>query len=76
MEGGSLLLDGMPEVWPQAQLVEKAPGVFDVASLPIEINFAEDAAGTIDTMRVTGPEMIGGDVTNVFKKEHTDGIGP
>src|SRR4051794_11625620 len=63
LEGDSLLLDGMPEVWPRTRLIEKASGVFEVASLPIEIGFAGDVAGTVNTMSVTGPEFLGGGVT-------------
>jgi len=70
LEGNVLVLDGMPEVWPHTRLVWTAPGVFDVASLPIEISFAEDAAGGgADTMMVRAPALLGDSIPTVFKRE-------
>lgn len=69
LEDDVLLLDEMPEVWPHARLVRKAPGVFDVASLPIEISFAEDAAGgDANTMHVKAPALLGDSIPKVFKR--------
>jgi thymidylate kinase len=70
LEHDSLFLDGMPEVWPRTRLIPTTSGVFEVASLPIEIRFAEDAAGAIDTLHVTGPDMLDGSITNTFKRVH------
>ena len=65
-----LLLDGMPEVWPRTRLVSAAVGVFDVASLPIEISFADDGTGgRPNTMTVRAPALLGGSVPTVFKRE-------
>jgi len=69
LEGDVLLLDGMPEVWPHARLVRKAPGVFDVASLPIEISFTEDVAGGgPNTMHLKAPALLGDSIPKVFKR--------
>lgn len=65
-----LLLDGMPEVWPRTRLVWKTAHEFDVASLPIEISFATEAAeGRADTMNVKAPALLGGSIPTVFKRE-------
>ncbi len=60
----------MPEVWPHTRLVRKASGVFDVASLPIEISFAEDAVGgDANTMHVKAPALLGdSSIPKVFKR--------
>ncbi len=68
-EQGSLLLDGLPEVWPRARLLPKAPSVFEVASLPIEVSFEVDAAENTVTMTVVGPHLFGGEVAGRFEKE-------
>lgn len=71
-EDDGLLLDGMPEVWPHTRLVRKAPDVFDVASLPIEIHFAMDSAeGGADTMTVRAPALLGGSIPTVFERERS-----
>lgn len=70
LENHALLLEGMPEVWPGTRLVPTAPGVFDVASLPIEISFTHDAAGDGATMMtVRAPTLLGGRLPTVFKRE-------
>jgi len=71
--GAGLLLDGMPEVWPGARLVPKGRGAFDVASLPIEISFAGEAAGGgADTMTVAAPEFLGGGIPKHFERDRSD----
>jgi len=67
LKEGSLLLDGLPEVWPHARLLPKAPSVFDVASLPIEVSFEADAAEDTVTMTVVGPHLFGGEVVGTFR---------
>jgi thymidylate kinase len=67
-----LLLDGMPEVWPDTRLVPTGPSVFDVASLPIEISFGGDTAGGADTMTVGAPEFLGGSIPKAFERERLD----
>ncbi len=69
LEQGSLLLDGLPEVWPRARLLPKALSVFEVASLPIEVSFEVDAAEDTGTMTVAGPHLFGGAVAGRFEKE-------
>jgi len=69
LEQGSLLLDGLPEVWPRARLLPKAPSLFEVASLPIEVSFEVDAAEDTGTMTVAGPHLFGGAVAGRFEKE-------
>jgi len=77
LEDTGLLLTGMPEVWPRTRLVPITQGVFDVASLPIEISFADDAAGGgTDTMTVRAPEFLGGHIPTVFKRERSTSGDP
>jgi energy-coupling factor transporter ATP-binding protein EcfA2 len=71
-----LLLDGMPEVWPDTRLVPTGPSVFDVASLPIEISFGGDTAGGADTMTVGAPEFLGGSIPKAFERERLDSTDP
>ena len=67
----------MPEAWPGTQLIGKTLHVFDVASLPIEISFATDAAeGHADTMTVRAPALLGGSIPTVFKRERSDFLLP
>lgn len=77
LEDTGLLLNGLPEVWPRTRLVPISPDVFDVASLPIEISFADDAAGgRTDTMTVRAPEFLGGRIPTVFKRERSTSGDP
>jgi len=69
LEQGSLLLDGPPGVWPRARLLPKAPSVFDVASLPIEVSFAINVVKDSGTMTIAGPRLFGGKVAGRFEKE-------
>lgn len=62
LEDGHLLVDGLPETWPRNRLLPTPrQGIFDVASLPFEVIFAEGASGRI-TLTAQGPELLGGKV--------------
>jgi thymidylate kinase len=65
---GALVVDGLPEAWPDSRLVPLSPGLFAVASLPITVAFEESGPGTATLMRVSGPELLGGTVANIFQR--------
>jgi thymidylate kinase len=65
---GALVVDGLPEAWPDSRLVPLSPGLFAVASLPITVAFAESGPDTVALMRVSGPELLGGTVANILQR--------
>ncbi len=68
-ENNALIIDGMPQVWPRTRLIPRSRNVFDIESLPFQVTFAEDAHGTISGMKVTGPELLFGNVDRFFVRE-------
>jgi hypothetical protein len=60
LEAGSLVLDGLPQVWPRTRLVPTSASTFAVESLPFEARFEEDGRGAVVRMVISGPALLGG----------------
>ncbi len=66
-----LILNGMPEVWPDTPLIPVGQDRFAVESLPFEVSFEYRASGEVVRMIVTGPELLSGPTPRVLRR-----IGP
>lgn len=66
LEDASLVVDGIPLVWPKTRLIPYSDNIFAVESLPFMVTFEEDASGNVSGMRITGPELLAGKVERLF----------
>lgn len=69
LKNNSLIVDGMPQVWSRTRLIPRSRNVFAIESLPFSVTFEEDAHGTTEGMKVTGPELLSGNVDRFFVRE-------
>jgi hypothetical protein len=68
LENNSLIIDGVPQVWPRTGLIPRIRTTFAVESLPFLVTFEEGARGVIDRMKITGPELLSGTVDCIFRR--------
>jgi len=68
LENNSLIIDGVPQVWPRTGLIPRVRTTFAVESLPFLVTFEEGARGVIDRMNITGPELLSGTVDCIFRR--------
>jgi thymidylate kinase len=68
LRDGALVLDGVPETWPQSRLLLEADTTFAVESLPLAVTFAVDASGAAVSLTVTGPAFLSGPVTGAYAR--------
>jgi thymidylate kinase len=66
---GNLVLDGVPELWPQSRLLPEADTAFAVESFPLAVTFAVDAAGVAVSLAVTGLVLLSGPVEHKYVRE-------
>jgi hypothetical protein len=69
LEADKLVVDGLPQVWRRTTLIPRTSNVFDVQSLPFQVEFEEDITGNILQMHLTGTiQLAEGPVDSKFRK--------
>jgi hypothetical protein len=71
VEQDSLILDGVPSVWPRTRLLAAGRDTFVIESLPISVRFDADEAGIVRGMRVGPHDMLWGRVDYVCDRLET-----
>lgn len=70
LEGGSLFLDDLPDVWQHTRLVPLGGTTFGAESFPYEFTFVENKSGRVREMHASGPEAVWGRLPSTFVRDH------
>ncbi|MGN6759377.1 MAG: hypothetical protein ACTHMJ_23660 [Thermomicrobiales bacterium] len=68
LRDGDLVLDGVPELWPQSRLLPEGGTAFAVESFPLNVTFAVGASGKAVSLTLTGPALLSGPVTRTYAR--------
>ena len=71
-DGGTLLLDGLTQIWPRTPLLPRDVNTFALESLPFTVAFGEERDGAFGTLHLSGPTLLGGSLPTNFTREVPD----